>query len=111
MGIISFCQDSPLRHIGKNLKITTIKMALRESVQYTEREEKRVIIMRTRIRWRTEIVTYVVTLRNTGNGPLTGLVVTDDLGGYDFNGTTVYPLMAISLWMVFVLARKLISSV
>ena len=39
-----------------------------------------------------QIVTYVVTLRNTGNAPLTGLVVTDDLGGYDFNGTTVYPL-------------------
>ena len=39
-----------------------------------------------------QIVTYVVTLRNTGNGALAGLTVTDDLGGYDFNGTTVYPL-------------------
>lgn len=39
-----------------------------------------------------QLVTYVVTLRNTGSVPLTGLVVTDDLGGYDFNGTTVYPL-------------------
>ena len=39
-----------------------------------------------------QLVTYVVTLRNTGNAVLTGLVVTDDLGGYDFNGTTVYPL-------------------
>ena len=39
-----------------------------------------------------QIVTYVVTLRNTGNTALTGLTVTDDLGGYDFNGTTVYPL-------------------
>ena len=39
-----------------------------------------------------QLVTYVVTLRNTGNAPLTGLVVTDDLGGYDYNGTTVYPL-------------------
>ena len=38
------------------------------------------------------VVTYVVTLRNTGNAPLPGLTVTDDLGGYDFNGTTVYPL-------------------
>ena len=37
-------------------------------------------------------VTYVVTLRNTGNASLTGLTVTDDLGGYNFNGTTVYPL-------------------
>ena len=39
-----------------------------------------------------QLVSYVVTLRNTGNVPLTGLVVTDNLGGYDFNGTTVYPL-------------------
>ncbi len=39
-----------------------------------------------------QLVTYVVTLRNTGTVPLTGLVVTDDLGGYNFNGTMVYPL-------------------
>ena len=39
-----------------------------------------------------QLVTYVVTLRNTGIAPLTGLVVTDNLGCYDFNGTTVYPL-------------------
>ena len=38
------------------------------------------------------LVTYVVTLRNTGNAALTGLIVTDDLGGYPFGGTTVYPL-------------------
>ena len=38
------------------------------------------------------LASYVVTLRNTGNAPLNGLIVTDDLGGYDFNGTTVYPL-------------------
>lgn len=39
-----------------------------------------------------ELVTYVVTLRNTGNAALNGLTVTDDLGGYDFGGNTVYPL-------------------
>lgn len=39
-----------------------------------------------------QLVTYVVTLRNTGNASLNGLLVTDNLGGYDFNGTTVYPL-------------------
>jgi len=38
------------------------------------------------------LVTYVVTLRNTGSTALTDLTVSDDLGGYDFNGTTVYPL-------------------
>ena len=39
-----------------------------------------------------DLVTYVVTLRNTGNAPLNGLIVTDNLGAYDFNGSTVYPL-------------------
>ena len=39
-----------------------------------------------------QTVTYVVTLRNTGGSPLTGLTVTDDLGGYEFGGATVYPL-------------------
>ena len=39
-----------------------------------------------------QLVTYVVTLRNTGNAALTGLTVTDDLGGYVFNAATVYPL-------------------
>lgn len=39
-----------------------------------------------------QLVTYAVTLRNTGNTALTGLILTDDLGGYTFNGTTVYPL-------------------
>ena len=39
-----------------------------------------------------ETVTYAVTLRNTGSSALTGVTVTDDLGGYIFNSTTVYPL-------------------
>lgn len=39
-----------------------------------------------------ELVTYAVALRNTGSAPLTGLSVTDDLGGYSFEGNTVYPL-------------------
>ena len=38
------------------------------------------------------LVTYAVTLRNTGTSTLSGLTVTDNLGGYDFGGTTVYPL-------------------
>lgn len=39
-----------------------------------------------------ELVTYVVTLRNTGGTALTGVTVTDDLGGYVFESNTVYPL-------------------
>lgn len=39
-----------------------------------------------------DVVTYVVTIRNTGTAPLTGLTVTDDLGGYEFEGAAVFPL-------------------
>ena len=39
-----------------------------------------------------ELVTYVVTLRSTGTAALNNLTVTDDLGGYDFGGNTLYPL-------------------
>ena len=39
-----------------------------------------------------QLVTYAVTLRNTGTSALTGLTVTDDLGGYLFGAATVYPL-------------------
>ena len=39
-----------------------------------------------------ENVTYVITLTNTGPTELTNLTVTDDLGGYNFNGNPVYPL-------------------
>ena len=38
------------------------------------------------------LVTYVVTLRNTGTTPFTDVTLTDDLGGYVFDGATVYPL-------------------
>ncbi len=40
------------------------------------------------------LVTYVVTLRNTGTTALNGLIVTDDLGGYTQGTGTVYPLTA-----------------
>lgn len=39
-----------------------------------------------------DAVTYVVTLSNTGAAALTGLTLTDDLGGYASGGGTVYPL-------------------
>ena len=39
-----------------------------------------------------ELATYVITLRNTGSTSLTGLTVTDDLGGYPFGTGTLYPL-------------------
>lgn len=37
-------------------------------------------------------VAYVVSLVNSGTAALTALTVTDDLGGYTFDGATVYPL-------------------
>lgn len=37
-------------------------------------------------------LTYILSLVNTGSATLSGLSVTDDLGGYAFRGGTVYPL-------------------
>ena len=37
-------------------------------------------------------VTYVVTLTNNGTAALVDLTLTDDLGGYTFDGGTLYPL-------------------
>lgn len=37
-------------------------------------------------------VTYLITLTNSGTTALTGLTVSDDLGGYAFGAATVYPL-------------------
>ncbi len=41
-----------------------------------------------------ELVTYAVSLRNTGTTALTGLTITDNLGAYLFEGNTLYPLTA-----------------
>ncbi len=37
-------------------------------------------------------ITYVVSILNSGPTAFTGLTLTDDLGGYEFNAATVYPL-------------------
>ncbi len=37
-------------------------------------------------------VTYVISLTNSAQTPMQGLTVTDDLGGYEFRGRTLYPL-------------------
>lgn len=39
-----------------------------------------------------DTITYVIYLINSGTAALTGLTVTDDLGGYAFGAGTVYPL-------------------
>lgn len=42
-----------------------------------------------------DLLTYVVTIRNTGTTPITAVQLTDDLGGYVIGGNTVYPLTPI----------------
>ena len=39
-----------------------------------------------------DTVTYVVGIFNSGNTPLTGVTITDDLGAYPFGATTLVPL-------------------
>lgn len=39
-----------------------------------------------------DTVTYVVSVVNSSSAPVSGLTLTDDLGGYAFGGSTLYPL-------------------
>ncbi len=43
-----------------------------------------------------DVITYVVSLVNSGATALTGLVLTDNLGAYDFNGTSLVPLQYVT---------------
>ena len=42
------------------------------------------------------LITYVISVRNTGANAVTGITLTDDLGGYTFGAGTVYPLTPIT---------------
>ncbi len=37
-------------------------------------------------------ITYVISIVNSGNTPFNGLTITDNLGGYEFDNETLYPL-------------------
>ncbi len=39
-----------------------------------------------------DTVTFIVSITNSGTTAFTDLTITDDLGGYTYNGSTVYPL-------------------
>ncbi len=41
---------------------------------------------------RSDDITYVISAVNSGNTALTGISISDDLGGYAFGANTVYPL-------------------
>lgn len=41
---------------------------------------------------RNDDVTFVISIVNSGNTPFTGITLTDDLGGYEFDDMTLYPL-------------------
>ncbi len=41
---------------------------------------------------RNDDVTYVISIVNSGTNAFTGLTVSDNLGAYEFNGGTLYPL-------------------
>jgi uncharacterized repeat protein (TIGR01451 family) len=41
---------------------------------------------------RNDDLTYVISVINSGTSPVTGLTLTDDLGGYAFGAETLYPL-------------------
>ena len=46
-------------------------------------------------------IVYVVSIVNTGDTPVGGVTVSDDLGGYEFEGGTVYPLSYVEGSLVY----------
>ncbi len=50
-----------------------------------------------------DTVTYVISIRNTGTTPITGITVSDNLGAYAFNQTTLTPLEYIDGTLTFYL--------
>lgn len=49
-----------------------------------------------------DVLTYVISLRNTGATTLSGLTVTDNLGEYEFGGGTLVPLSYAGLVLYYV---------
>ena len=43
-----------------------------------------------------DVITYVISLVNSGTTALTGLVLTDNLGAYTFNETSLFPLQYVA---------------
>ena len=43
-----------------------------------------------------DVITYVVSLVNSGTTALTGLVLTDNLGAYTFNEASLFPLQYVA---------------
>ena len=46
-------------------------------------------------------IVYVVSIVNSGDMPVADVAVTDDLGGYEFEGETVYPLSYVEGSLVY----------
>ena len=46
-------------------------------------------------------IVYVVSIVNSGDTPVGGVTVSDDLGGYEFNDETVYPLSYVADSLVY----------
>lgn len=46
-------------------------------------------------------VTYAIAITNVGSTPFTGLTLTDDLGSFDLDGNTLYPLRYVSESLLF----------
>lgn len=46
-------------------------------------------------------IVYVVSIVNSGDMPVGGITVSDDLGGYEFEGETVYPLSYVEDSLVY----------
>ena len=80
-----FTNYATLSYIGGTIVSNTVTGELREAVSASKTAVAETYAG-------GEDVTYVLSLLNSGTMDDVGLMVSDDLGGYDFGGSTVYPL-------------------
>ena len=81
----TFTNSATLRYGGVSVTSNTVTGTLPDSVILTKTPVEADYTA-------GDAVTYVISLVNPGTEDLTGLILTDDLGGYTFGEETLYPL-------------------
>lgn len=80
-----FTNFATLSYNGRSLRSNTVTGEIHESVT----------VQKTAVSGSYgagDTLSYAVSLVNTGTAPVTGITVTDDLGAYESDGVTLYPL-------------------
>lgn len=81
----TFTNKATLSYSGRTIDSNTVTGTITEALRVTKNALLGTYVQGGRL-------TYIVSIINSGNADVAGLTVEDDLGGYAFGGSTVYPL-------------------